>query len=423
MLDIIKLIRFGGFMKDRVDIKQYIGNNAIKIKDGVTNGITSKMLIKEKNRVYFFKENENMDNTDLHNDIAEVFSIYFFKKIGYDKYVDYKLVKIGNTEGVLSPSFISEDVVAERNFATLLTLYTYMNKYKKNYSIDKVFSEEQIKKVLIGMSFVVKKGDYCNSIEFISDVLSYVCDKCHVFLDCEKLINNLVELAILDYFITNADRHVFNLTFLIKRDKKDGRLYCELSPTFDQGCAFGVRQYWRKISKNMIPKYEKRFNPAIAMTKKSQICSVGDKGYYSDEVFEGGGSLVCDLIKYISDKPNLLSFFERCKSVNIKEVIEEFNANEPAKIDAQLASYIVATFNSRLEKVEEIEYYMKNNDNKKRVANSFKKQKENQITIEKLLNLCNKNKPLFVDVNNSCKLKNAVVNVKNFAQNKKCGMN
>ncbi len=356
---------------DRVDIKKFVEGGTAKIDFG----ITKKVLIKKKNKEFFFKENEKVE-MDLHNDMAEVLSTYFFKKIGYDNYVDYKMVRIGqDVQGVISQSYNTKDVVAENKFAEILTLFLYQNKYGNSYyDITKKFTVKQLQKASAGMD-ILSVGEYYNSIEFINSILISVCFRCGIKLNVDKLEDDLYKNAIIDFFMSDGDRHIYNLVFLFKKDES-GSLYCELAPSFDHGCAFGIRTYWLETSKAMIPQPASFYYPAIGISLKSQTFSVGDDNFYSNEIFEGGGLFVYELLKHIKKNPKMKELFDKCREVDMEEVIAEFNKKEPVKIGEQLSEYIVDNFKERLKQVERIEKYMERAEKKKQAAALRRKQKK-----------------------------------------------
>ena len=347
---------------ERIDV----GQKTID-KVQVHKGLTNKFVFKQDNKVYFFKENEKT-SMDLGNDIAEVLSVYFFKKVGYKNFVNYELAQDGNSAiGVICESFISDDVICEKNFAELMTLYLYQQKYGKKYDITSKFTEKQLEKVEHGLDAIIRGENY-NSIEFAIDIVKRVCKSCGVAFDEHKVEKDLLKMSILDFFMSDCDRHSYNLEFLFK--KNGDKIYCELTPSFDHGCAFGIRNYWLDISKGMLPNIASYYYPAIGISKHSQIYRVEN-----DEIVEDGGLFVRELMQKIEKDRELSDLFKRCREVDIQECIKDFNEKESAKISEMLAEHIIQTYNQRLSMVETQEREMKK-------AGNIKNKKEGKDKIE-----------------------------------------
>ena len=341
---------------DRIDIK-------MQEKTPVHKGITNKFVFtREDNKEYFFKENEKTD-VDLGNDVAEVLSSYFFREVGFDNFVEYKLAMNGELScGVISESFITQNVKYEKNFAELMTLYLYKQKYGKKYSLKSIFTEKQMAIVERGMDDIIDGENY-NSIEFVMDILQRICSSEGVAFNTYEIKKDLLKMSILDFFMSDSDRHISNLDFLFKQ-YPDG-LHCELAPSFDHGCAFGVRNYWMEVAKGMLPSVKSYFYPAIGISKFSQVNKAPD-----ESGLECGGLFVRELIQEVKKDEELTNLFNACKSVDIQNCINEFNANEPVKIREQLAEHIVETFNKRLKMVQEQEKMLKRDEMQQNKCNS-----------------------------------------------------
>ena len=342
---------------DRIDVK-------LRAKTPVHKGITNKFVFtQDDNKEYFFKENEKT-KVDLGNDVAEVLSTYFFKKVGFNNFVEYKLAMNGEqSRGVISESFITKNVKYEKNFAELMTLYLYKQKYGKKYSLKNNFTESQMAQVERGMDDIIDGENY-NSIEFVIDILQRVCDSEGVVFNVYAIKKDLLKMSILDFYMSDSDRHTFNLDFLFKQ-RRDGKIVCEFAPLFDHGCAFGVRSYWDDIAKETLPSVKSYFYPAIGISKFSQVNKAPD-----ESGLECGGLFVRELMQEVKKDEELTTLFNACRNVDIQTCINEFNANEPVIIRESLAEHIVETFNKRLKMVEVQEKLLKNNSENKNISYS-----------------------------------------------------
>lgn len=210
------------------DITKY-KKNAVEIKFGTSE----KFLFFMKGFPYFFKANY----AGLRQDLIEVFSSYFLKKTNCQNFIEYNFAKMGNTEGCICQSFKDKDVQFEINFLDILLINFLKEKQRILQPIGLKIDDDALFNQLCEELDKEDDGIYGMSIEYVVSHLKTYCKNYNIKVDFNKLENRLNEMVVYDYFMGNGDRNWQNISFLIKNSNNN--LFCELTPIFDNGEAFG----------------------------------------------------------------------------------------------------------------------------------------------------------------------------------------
>ena len=327
--------------------RKKIGALPRKLKYKILAGVCDKFSIKLHDDVYFVKFNRGSwdDDTLELNDIAEVFSNYFLNSLGVEN-VQYKLASIGGKDVVVSKSFISKDVKYERTFSDMVTLYLFQKKYGNKYDVSTFFEKKQIDLCMNELRKIVKEGENPNSVEFILDVVQKVCETNEIEFDKSQLKHDLCKQVLVDYFMSNFDRHANNVTFLFKEN--GGKLKCELAPLFDHGYAFGIADYPMSLY----------YVSQVGISKESQKKSIDT---FFHKPLQSGDLFLSELINAVSEDDSLQMLAKGCREMNIDRLIEKFEGEEQEEIPVSHKERIKSTFEKRCEDWDRVSNLLKEN--------------------------------------------------------------
>ncbi len=148
----------------------------------------------------------------------------------------------------------------------------------------------------------------------VDEVIKYVDEFCEAQTIAGKpltrdpnMLDRLKELAFIDWFVCQDDRHSSNIAFLIKQNEK-GEKFIELTPIFDNGMAFGF------IS-------EKLCEPDILlMTKPLLLLKRNIKAQRPKARLEQEDINVCEAL--LEDR-RLMSLYKKIKQLDMNEIIKQ----------------------------------------------------------------------------------------------------
>lgn len=321
-------------MSNVIDIQKYACNFLEE------QGNLSKIIkLKINEKEYFYKENEIFNGNSYPLNIAEVLMCYYMSNLGVNNFTKYYFAKNGeNSSGVISESFISENNIREHNTIDILTYYIANRKYHSIFKIKDASLQKSKKNVLEALSKQCN-GVNLNSVEMILEITNEFCATNNIIFDKEKFQKQLLQITIIDYFSSNADRNISNLLFFIINNN-EGKPEIQVGPIFDNGYCLGIRDfYWQKYN-GIEPKINNFTYLALGISKKSQITPFNE---YNNEMF------IKDLIKAIKPHPDLINLVKNCLEFNMSNLISSFEEAEDIKLDYDLTQFIIKTYNKRVE--------------------------------------------------------------------------
>lgn len=276
--------------------------------------------------------------------LAEVFSSYFLEKMGAKDFVKYEFAVCENsTIGTLSQSFLDTNVLYIKTFFDMLLLDRYS---KENPPIDSSFSRLEEGK-LFEWLFDEFKGEHINSVEFVEEIIPKVCETYNIKYDKEDLRDKLIKTAIYDYFMSNEDRNMSNLIFLIKQ--KGGELYCELAPMFDFNFDFGMGNFIFDRKK------EKHFLSQFGISKEGQEI----ESYWGNKWFKDCGIIVSDIRDAIKNNKEYQEIVQKCLNTDIRQLFDNFEKDYDFTAPEGLKELMIRSYNARVERFKNFESMLK----------------------------------------------------------------
>lgn len=314
---------------------------------------------------YYFKRDFKQDlfyelSNALSEAISEVFSSYFLEKMGAKDFVKYDFAFSESGEiGTLSQSFLDSGVIFKKTFFDLAILDSFDDRrdfnYKSSRAIEMRFNYELFKRF---------RGVHLNSVEFVLETIESVSKKYNIKYDKEDFRDKLIKMAIYDYFMSNEDRNMSNIIFLVKQ--KDGVVYFELAPLFDFGLNFGVG--------NIIfdRQNEKHFFSEFGLSKEGQEI----EQYLNNKWFKDCGIIVSDIRDIISDNKEYKDIVQKCLNIDIGQMLDNFEKDYDFKISKDVKDLMVRSYNIRVERFKKFEQMLQ-----KRIEKANKIKQKNTQTL------------------------------------------
>ena len=259
--------------------------NVIDIQKDATilsneNSNLSKIIkCKIDNDIYYYKENEIFNGKNYPLGIAEVLSCHLFEALGIENFTKYQFAQNGeNSFGVISKNFIPKNNYLVKNTFECLANYIFQKKYSKPIDIKKEFNVQSINNIVKALE---KKcvGMNLNSIEMIIETAEEVCLANKITFNKEEFKERLLEITILDYFLSNPDRN-FNNVLLFVNKTNENQLEMQVGPIFDNGYCLGIRDYYSQKYHNITPEIHNFTYLALGVSKRSQLTPY--KNYNND---------------------------------------------------------------------------------------------------------------------------------------------
>lgn len=296
------------------------------------------------NDIYYYKENEIFNGKTYPLNIAEVLSCHLFEAVGIENFTKYQFAQNGeNSFGVISKNFIPKNNYLVKNTFECLANYIFQKKYSKPIDIKKEFNTQSINSIAKALE---KKcvGMNLNSIEMIIEIAEEVCLANKINFNKEEFKNRLLEITILDYFLSNPDRN-FNNVLLFVNKTTENQLEMQVGPIFDNGYCLGIRDYYVQKHHNLIPEIHNFTYLALGVSKKSQLTPYKN---YNNDMF------IQDLINETKQYPKLNNLINNLLNLNMPDLIKNFEEKEYFKLEPELIQFIADTYNIRVENFNKI---------------------------------------------------------------------
>ena len=281
-------------MRDNSSFKrkfEKLNKKILNVKDidaGILGGIHEKYWINCGAKQYLFKYNQSEKD---YSDFGEVFTSFICYVLGLkcvkssfeEDFFEYEGKK---KHGVLIESYRTKNVKESFSLSSLL------EKYKRRCVSNYGYTAEE--------AFSVAK-EFCLDNNIILD---------------ENLEQELKEMALMDYLLTQCDRHAKNIEFLVL--EKEGIKVLKLAPMFDNGFCLhlhnSTKENIKTLQKHLIKKYIE-----VGLTHDNPK----PKFYIekTETLFDEGECIVSDLATELLENKRLMDVYNNFCQLDINEEI------------------------------------------------------------------------------------------------------
>ena len=330
---------------------------------------TDKLLVKLENaQEYVFKYNKESNGTELY--LIELIVSKLLAKINYPNFVEYRLAKFNNIIGNLSVNFIDK-------YAKEITLrdIQYINHKNENNTNfvkleHKTLSQEQIKNLYKDLREEKSSSFYFNSIGSVINDVRILCKNYNININENELYNELLYMAIVDYFLGNGDRQWENIDFLITDTKNQKHL--NLAPNFDYEYFFNMYCYETllqiKNSKDFIDEFNNdKFyyrilfgisdissndfnekNKIITEFKKYRnTISDQEKSYFDKYSNDNAKLIVLDILENSKNNKKIKELVNSIQKINMQDIFKEIESENQIQIPNAMKEIIIDVFSDR----------------------------------------------------------------------------
>lgn len=314
--------------------KQYnIGFDDLKLESkGPINDIYSIILGNEK---WFFKrENKKTNKLTMSATDFEVFASFLLKRVFTEKYnkcvVNYEYAELKGyvLQGCASKSFLSK----KENYIDYLPIFMmdlYNNLTKQNLR----YAEYENCKVLTNIYFnqwcdakkdiELREKKFVLSVQTIVQSIEKYAKEMKLKCNVKQLEFDLTKMVISDYFISNSDRNITNITFIITKNK-----HLELAPIFDNGLSNGIlfesaeKRFYDKKQQGDLP----RFKPMITLSTDGETVDFENNKLYGNK-----GVLPLEIYELSKKSPKVKEIVDNFINLNLEKCFDDF-AKEKGKV-------------------------------------------------------------------------------------------
>lgn len=326
--------------RGRVDLTPFTNGEELSL-----NGICKKYLVVIDGENYIFKQNyskkdgkraveyfeKNFEKNvkEFHNDLIEVFSSYFLKKLGCDFFVPYYFGKINGENGCFSKDF-KKDV---KNEFTSYIMMINLKRHEKNPKED--FRLEEFHDFFKKYETENPEGQYDLSVFQILETATKFSKEYGFSFDEEKTKKQLEKMVVFDFFMGNNDRRWTNITFLTK--EKDGKKVLEIAPIFDNGESFGLKELDRIPSKRNLKTFVH-----LGLTENGR-----NFNFEGNKLFENQKLIACDIFELAKKDKDIKKIVDTCLNLDFEDCLDDFEKENGVKLEWKHKQVIKASFNAR----------------------------------------------------------------------------
>ena len=197
----------------------------------------TKFTLIYKNKKYYFKTCDNISKVaQTHSLVNEVLVSHIARKCGINC-VEAHFATVDNGEekyvGVLTSSFSKQNFI---EFDLKKFTIPYYNHEKDEAGLVGDMDGERY------WAKKIKNATYYNNVEHTLKAISFYLNENgynkddYKFSDVNKLKTDLTNIAVLDFFVNNQDRHCENIEILVPN--KDSSAFLKVAPIFDNELCF-----------------------------------------------------------------------------------------------------------------------------------------------------------------------------------------
>lgn len=269
------------------------------------------------NELYFFKK---VLNEEKYLIIGDVFSSFFFEKVGIDEkdYVKYypAIMEIGKNKikGVVCKSFVKEN---QPNFSLFdIQLYNYCKENNKDFwatygkdgeALREIYFQNMNNKINFDGQYVINLE---NTMEDIFKFCKYRRLKC----DYDNIEEKLNLTVLVDYFLSQADRNGSNIIF----KEENGEL--KICPIFDNQRCLGLSIKDISYNAKQIDAFGE-FYPNLVLGISAQGM---DENANDNFLLANNGVVVRDLISVINGNEKIKQIAKNIVKCDGEKIMQEF---------------------------------------------------------------------------------------------------
>lgn len=321
--------------KGRLDITPYAKNIT-----EISGGSCEKFLFEMNGKKFVFKQNFERnevsdcyfvlyfdDNiSELHDDVAEVFSSYFLKELGCDFCLPYQFASFNGKNGCISPYFENDKGKNKFDFLSILQNLEKKKIIPQN-SFDAVDDDFE-------HNYLVNcNGQYFMSVEQVLEKTEEFCKNYGFDFDKKSTQKKLEKMVVYDFFMANKDRTWRNVVFTTQN--KNSKKILKLAPLFDNGEAFGVEDFDRSEHDKL-----KNYCLELGLTEAGRLCDFEDNKY-----FENQKLVAIDIFNLAKQDKYIKQIVEKCTTLNFGEFLNKFEKDCGVKLKKEHKTEMERAFN------------------------------------------------------------------------------